>query len=97
MGPEKKFLPLYNNPNTKCKEQRKNIKKCKGKMLSNIYMETYQNYTRFLKRGSKCQNILGRYHTDPKRTQVPTQATMPSKKSQLPQRRKTKYSMIKPN
>ena len=52
---------------------------------------------RLLTRDYESQKVLRRYHTDPKRTQVPTQATMPSKKSQLPQRRKTKYSMIKPN
>ena len=31
IGPEKKFLPSHNNQNTKCTEQRKNIKSCKGK------------------------------------------------------------------
>ena len=31
IGPEKKILPPYNNQNTKCTEQRKNSKSCKGK------------------------------------------------------------------
>jgi hypothetical protein len=30
----------------------------------------YENYTRLLK-NYKSQKILGRYHTDPKRTQMP--------------------------
>ena len=35
-GPEKKFLLSYNNQNTKCTKQRKNIKSNKGKRSSNI-------------------------------------------------------------
>jgi hypothetical protein len=54
----------YNNQNTKRTEQRKNIKSCKGKMLSNTYRQTYQNYTRFFNRDPKNQKNLERGHVD---------------------------------
>ena len=57
----------------------KNIKNRKGKMSSNIQMQTYQNYTRLPARDYKSQKILSRHHTDPKRTQMSAQATMASK------------------
>ena len=41
--------------------------------------QTYQNYTRLINRDSKSQKILGRCHRDTKRTQMPTQANIPSK------------------
>jgi hypothetical protein len=59
--------------------KRKNIKSSKGKRSSNIKKHTYQNYTRLLTGDYKNQKILCRCHTDPKRTQMPAQATIPSK------------------
>jgi hypothetical protein len=49
-GPEKKFLLSHNNQTTKLTKQRKNIKSSKRKKSSNIYRQTYQNYTRLLTR-----------------------------------------------
>jgi hypothetical protein len=79
MGPEKKLLPSHNNQITKCTKQIKNIRRSKGKGSSNILKQTYQNYTRLLSRDYESQKILGRCHADPKRTQMPAQATIPSK------------------
>jgi hypothetical protein len=36
MGTEKKIFSSFNSQNTKCTEQRENIKSCKGKCPSNI-------------------------------------------------------------
>ena len=69
----------YNNQNTKCTEQRKNIKSCKGKRPSSIWSQTYQNYARNLNRDLKSQKGLDRGHENPKRTQMPAQDTTPSK------------------
>jgi hypothetical protein len=68
MGPEKKIFSSHIYQNTKCTEQRKNIKICKGKSPSNIQRKTYQNYTRLLNRDYESQ-----------RTQMPAQATIPRK------------------
>jgi hypothetical protein len=57
----------------------KNVKNSKGKRSSNMLRQTYQNYTRLLNRDYEIQKILGKCHTDPKRTQMPAQATIPSK------------------
>jgi hypothetical protein len=67
---------IIQTPNAE--KQRKDIKSCKGKRSSNIN-QTYQIYTRLLNRDYKSQKILGRCHTDPKRTQMPAQATITSK------------------
>ena len=56
-------------------QNKQNIKSSKGKGSRQIY----QNYNRLLIRDSKSQKILHRCHTDPKRTQMPAQATIPSK------------------
>ena len=42
-------------------------------------MQTYQNYTRHVLRDYESQKILGRCHTDHKRTQMPPKATIGSK------------------
>jgi hypothetical protein len=60
-------------------EPKNNTERCKGKWPSNIQRQTYQNYTRLLNRDSKSHKILGRYHTDPKRTQMLAHATISSK------------------
>jgi hypothetical protein len=46
---------------------------------SNIQWYAYQNYTRLLNRGYESQQSLVRGHADSKRTQMPDQATIPSK------------------
>jgi hypothetical protein len=66
IGPEMKFLPSYNNQNSKCTEQRKNIKSGKGISSTNIYMQTSQNYTSLHNRDSNSQKILDRYHREHK-------------------------------
>jgi hypothetical protein len=50
-----------------------------GERSSKIKRQIYQNYTRLLARNYVSKKILGRHHTDPKRTQMPAQATIPSK------------------
>jgi predicted HicB family RNase H-like nuclease len=57
-GPEKKIFSSHNNQNTKCTEQRKNIKSCKGKGPSNIQRQTYQNHIRCLNRDYESQKSL---------------------------------------
>jgi hypothetical protein len=64
---------------TKCIKQRKNVKSSKGKRSNNVERQNYQNYTRLLTRDNESQKILGKCHTNPKRTQMPAQATIPSK------------------
>jgi hypothetical protein len=85
---------IIKTPNALNKE--KNLKSSKGKRSSNIQRQTYQNYTRLLTRDYESQKILGRCHKDPKRTQMPIQATIPSKTLNH-HRQKTRYSMTKPN
>jgi hypothetical protein len=41
-------------------------------------MQVYQNYTRLFTRDYESQKTLDRCHTDPKRTQMPAQASIPS-------------------
>ena len=79
MGPKKKILSSHNNQNTKCSEQRKNMKSCKGKEPSNIQRKTYQNYTKLLNRDYESQKSLVRGYADSKKTQMPVQATIISK------------------
>ena len=81
MGPEKKIFSSHNKLNTKPIEQRKNMKRSKGKGPSNIKMYTYQNYTRLLNRDYKSQKNLVRAHADSRGTQMPPQATVPAKLS----------------
>ena len=66
---------IIKRPNAQKKE---NIKGCKGKGPSNIQTD-YQNYTRLLNRDPKSQKSLDRGHIDPKRTQMPAQATISCK------------------
>ena len=42
-------------------------------------MQTYQNYTRLLIRDYESQKILDRCYKNTKKTQMPTQATLPNK------------------
>ena len=68
----------------------KNIKGSKGKRSSNIQRQTYQNNTNLLNRNYECQKILGKCHTDPKRTQKSDQATYYTQQnSQLTQKKET--------
>ena len=60
------------------KRTKKKNQKQLGKNSSEISNQTYQNYTRLLTRDYESQKILGRGHTDPERTQIPAQATIPS-------------------
>jgi hypothetical protein len=46
-------------------QKRRNIKSNKGERLSNIYRQTYKNYTRLLTRDYENLKILGRGYTDP--------------------------------
>jgi hypothetical protein len=63
--------------NNKCTEQRKNLKAVreKGKVT---YKGRPIRIAPNFSRDSKSQKILGRCHTDPKRTKMPSQATTPS-------------------
>jgi hypothetical protein len=44
-------------------------------------MQNYQSYTRLPTRDNESQKILDRCYTDAKRTQMPAQATIPTKLS----------------
>jgi hypothetical protein len=66
--PQKKIHSSHNDQNTKCTEQRKDIKNSKEKRTSNKYRQTYQNYTRLLNRDPKSQKSPNRGHTDTYRT-----------------------------
>jgi hypothetical protein len=75
MEPEKKIFSSYNYQNTKCAEQRKNIKSCKGKRPRKI-----QRYiSRHLNRDYGSQKSLVRCHADSKGAQMLAQATIHSK------------------
>jgi ribosomal protein S24E len=75
----KRILLSHNNQNTKCTQQGKNIKRCKGKRPSNIQRKIYQSYTRLLNRDYESQKNLVKGHADSKKTQMPAQAMTPSK------------------
>jgi chromosome segregation ATPase len=70
LGQKRNFSHHVIVKNTKCTKQKKNIKSSNGKRSSNIYRHTYQNYTKLLTRDHESQKILGRCHTETKRTHM---------------------------
>jgi hypothetical protein len=65
---------IIKTPNAQNKERILKAVRGKGQVT---YKD--QNYTRLLTRDYESQKILSRCHTDPKRTQMPAQATIPDK------------------
>jgi hypothetical protein len=60
---------------------KKNIKSSKGKRPSNILKADLSELHQTLNGDCKSQKILGRSHTQTKRTQMPAQANIPNKLS----------------
>jgi hypothetical protein len=79
VGSEKKFLLSYNNLNTKYKEQKKIILKVVTEKGQVKYKGRPIRIIPDFSTDSKSQKILGRCHTDSKRTKIPAQDTIPSK------------------
>jgi hypothetical protein len=80
MEPEKKILSSHNNQNTKCTEERifKTAREKDQVTYKHRSIRPIRN-TRLLNKDYKSQKNLVRGHADSKRTQMPTQATIPSK------------------